>query len=504
VQVGLYGKLPSHGDFLRRRTSDEFVEVWDSWLQECVAATRARFGERWLDMYLTSPAWRFVCAPGVCGPDAVIGVMVPSVDRVGRYFPLTLVAQLPGRSNVVLAAASAGAFFQSAEQLLIETLEAERVDFESFDARVSSLRSQLPVLGLTSLATLDASAAALLDGGASRAWQVPIGSPADLAPAFIQLVSQRLTTAYAPLVLWWTEGSDKVEPSLLVTRGLPAPDSFGAFLDGSWKEHRWQSAASPVQARPAPVELVPAGAFKFQSASESDVGRVRSVNQDAFVDRPEIGLWAVADGLGGHREGDVASRMVCDSLADFEPAATFDATVTAVVARLQAVNAWLLRTSARSLLGDRCGSTVVVLLIRNGEFAILWAGDSRVYRLRGGRLQQLTQDHSAQVAAAGFRQSNIVTRAIGVAATLEVDVSRDTLHAGDRFLLCSDGLTRTVSDFQIQALLENKDPVAAARGLVAASLEAGAPDNVTAVVVGVQSDTDPGSRGSPQVEPSIS
>ena len=91
MEVGFFGKLPSHGDFLRRRTSDAFVGVWDSWLQACITTSRQALGERWLDVYLTSPAWRFVCAPGACGPAPILGTMVPSVYRVGRSFPFPLV-----------------------------------------------------------------------------------------------------------------------------------------------------------------------------------------------------------------------------------------------------------------------------------------------------------------------------------------------------------------------------------------------------------------------------
>jgi serine/threonine protein phosphatase PrpC len=115
---------------------------------------------------------------------------------------------------------------------------------------------------------------------------------------------------------------------------------------------------------------------------------------------------------------------------------------------------------------------------------VVWAGDSRAYRLRGGRFQQLTDDHSATpVGPTGRSETNIVTRAVGVASTLELDVHWDQVQAGDRYLLCSDGLTRTVSDFQIQAMLENNDIAGAVSALINASLEAGAPDNVTAVVV---------------------
>ena len=116
VEVGLFGKLPSHGDFLRRRASDAFVDAWDAWLRECLADSREALGERWLDVYLTSPAWRFVCAAGACGPAPVIGLMVPSVDRVGRYFPFTLVARLPEEVNPIAAATSSARFFEQAER----------------------------------------------------------------------------------------------------------------------------------------------------------------------------------------------------------------------------------------------------------------------------------------------------------------------------------------------------------------------------------------------------
>ena len=103
IEVGLFGKLPSRGDFLRRRASDAFVDAWDAWLRECLAASREALGERWLDLYLTSPAWRFALSGGTCGPAPVIGTMVPSVDRVGRYLPLTLVANLPADANLITA-----------------------------------------------------------------------------------------------------------------------------------------------------------------------------------------------------------------------------------------------------------------------------------------------------------------------------------------------------------------------------------------------------------------
>ena len=484
MEVGLYGKLPSHGDFLRRRTSDAFVDVWDRWLQECVATSRSALADRWLELYLTSPVWRFAFAAGVCGTAPVLGLMVPSVDRVGRYFPLTLVAELPPDVNVLNAATTATPFFQDAEQLLVETLEAEEVDFERFDAHVLRLSDTLELVGRVPQIALEPGATAVLNEKSHTAWQMPIASAEQLAPAFAQMLSLRLSTLYEPMSLWWTEGSSNVAPTCLIVKGLPHPSAFSALLDGVWPQH----IIKPVPVREAKAPLDPAALglaapLRFRSAGATDVGCKREVNQDAFLERPEAGLWVVADGLGGHTDGDLASRAVCDALADMDTSAGFDQLVDNVRGRMQEVNDYLLRTAARSLLADRTGSTVVILLMRADRCAVLWAGDSRIYRVRGGRLQQLTQDHSAVPTVGGRGETNIVTRAVGVASKLELDVHWDRVHSGDRFLLCSDGLTRTVSDFQIQALLENKPVDGAVSALIGASVDAGAPDNVTALVV---------------------
>jgi type VI secretion system protein ImpM len=488
IEVGFYGKLPSHGDFLRRRVPDAFVRVWDPWLQECMASSRAVLGDRWLDVYLTSPSWRFACAAGTFGPSPVIGVMVPSVDRVGRYFHLTFVSELPMGTNIVAAATTLEAFFDSAERLAVDTLADEQIDFDGFDGRVARLSQVLESLLSDAQVVGDPEAAAILGGNGTRRWHLPLGTPPRLGALFEQLLAQRLGALYDPLGLWWTEGSSIVEPSCLIAKGLPNPEGFAALLDGAWTQHDWPSVrALPAQVSAQTEMLVVDGPMppRFRSAGATDVGKARQVNQDSFLERPEVGLWAVADGLGGHSDGEVASRMVCDALADFIPDASFEQLVNDVSARLRDVNRELVRMSERPVNPVHSGSTVVALLVRATRCAVLWAGDSRAYRLRDGRLEQLTRDHSLAEsgALAEGEASSAITRAVGGEPTLDIDVFRDRVRAGDRFLLCSDGLTRMVSDSRIQELMAHESITTAVEDLIQATLAAGASDNVTVVVV---------------------
>ena len=490
MEVGFYGKLPSHGDFVQRRVSEGFVDVWDRWLGECLPASRTIFGPRWLEIYLTSPVWRFVCAAGACGPAPVIGLMAPSVDLVGRYFPITIVAELAPDISLI-AAAGWERFFDAAERLVIETLAPEHVNFERFDAGVAALGRELATMSGPPALAMDESAVAILTD-TPKPWQLPLRTSSDLALAFEQLVSNQLEAKYHPLVLWSTEGSALVEPCCLVHKGLPDAALYPAFLDGSWAERRWRCAVINLSdsATPPARTVESAERLIFRSAGATDVGRARENNEDAFIERPEYGVWAVADGMGGHSYGEVASRMVCDALVDFRIDGTFDEAIDGATERVQQVNEFLLRTAADSDDSGQIGSTVVVLLMRGSRSAALWAGDSRLYRWRAGALEQLTRDHNmAELAGEGAVASNVITKAVGVEPNLSLDVYRDTVLPEDRFLLCSDGLSRVVTEADISSWMAHPDVSEAVTGLIRTTLDAGAPDNVTVVIAEVRRDS---------------
>lgn len=232
----------------------------------------------------------------------------------------------------------------------------------------------------------------------------------------------------------------------------------------------------------------------IQDWSMTHCGTVRTLNEDTLVCRRDIGLWAVADGAGGHHAGEVASGMIAAALDAIPAALAADEALAQVRLRLAAVHDALRNRASRDGgVGVVIASTVVVLLIRDGHFACLWAGDSRAYLLRRGSLQAVTRDHSLvqELVDAGsltdqeaerHPQANVITRAVGAGDVVpDLDKTIGPLEPGDRFLLCSDGLCKTL-DLATLARL-TADPSDPAAQLVGTALEAGVRDNVTAVVV---------------------
>jgi protein phosphatase/serine/threonine-protein phosphatase Stp1 len=237
----------------------------------------------------------------------------------------------------------------------------------------------------------------------------------------------------------------------------------------------------------------------FRVWAETHNGAVRKHNEDALVSRPEIGLWAVADGAGGHASGEVASGMLAETLReatgrDADGELSAKDMLADLRARVGAVHDALKREATRRGEGSIIASTIVILLIRAGHFACLWAGDSRAYLLRGGVLQQVTRDHSlvqelveagviTAAQAEGHPQANVITRAVGSYDDLELEKVSGKLEPGDRFLLCSDGLCKTLNEADLAHFVQQDGGAGPGVELIAAALERDVRDNVTAVVV---------------------
>lgn len=232
-----------------------------------------------------------------------------------------------------------------------------------------------------------------------------------------------------------------------------------------------------------------------RSAALTHPGKLRSINEDNFIADDRRCLWAVADGMGGHAAGDEASRAIVDALNHVRSSwRSARALADDVIGRIEDAHLNIQAESARRGRG-RAGATVACLAAFGPHALLAWCGDSRIYRLRGAALERLTRDHTvvqqlvddgriSEENAETHPQSHVLTRAVGVETALALEFRQLDVQSGDRFLICSDGLSRVAPERDIQALLaggHNAQPVSEA--LLACALDAGGPDNITVIVI---------------------
>ncbi len=233
--AGYYGKIPVVGDFVKYNLGRAFIEPWDDWLQTAITHSRQQMGESWLQSYLTSPIYRYVLTSGICGEQAWKGVIMPSVDRVGRYFPLTVCAPLNQSENPFICLLEQETWFERAEHIVLSTLE-DDLTLEQLQNSLTTLDKILdaPESSLTELPPGNNSSLDLL---AIRS-ELPPTEDASNA-LFPELLNQVLLQSGFAYSLWRTEGSDRVAPSLLLSQGFPPGKSVGAMLDGHWSDWGW-------------------------------------------------------------------------------------------------------------------------------------------------------------------------------------------------------------------------------------------------------------------------
>jgi serine/threonine protein phosphatase PrpC len=235
-----------------------------------------------------------------------------------------------------------------------------------------------------------------------------------------------------------------------------------------------------------------ASPLRFDVSSVTHAGKVRERNEDACLVRTDTGLWMVADGMGGHQAGDLASRILVESLDAIEqPEAALDLLEQCEMQIFRANQQIMDLSRARD--GATIGTTAAVLLVRDRHYACVWAGDSRIYLINGGSIKQLSRDHTEveELVAAGTLsredaktwRNNVITRAVGVAEDLELEIVTGSADPGDIFVICSDGLTKHLRDDEILQYAAARNARAACEVMLELALERGGFDNVTIVVV---------------------
>jgi type VI secretion system protein ImpM len=235
--TGLYGKLPARGDFLSRRLDPQFIERWDAWLQRVMAESREALGERWLECFLSAPVWRFVLPAGMVSKLGWTGVLVPSVDRVGRYFPLTLAAGFADeRIDAPSTLGRLMSWLDALERLALEALGAS-VDVDAFDQRLcaQALPEGAPLVAPQDDDTVP------LDAGAFQAW--PLRADVDMQEILQRGALGRRTATS----VWATRGGEHFAPCIAACGDWIPGGHFCALLDGRWTEHGWTSRPSAIQ-----------------------------------------------------------------------------------------------------------------------------------------------------------------------------------------------------------------------------------------------------------------
>lgn len=226
--IGLFGKLPAHGDFIHRDLPIYFINRWDEWLQGFIANSQKELGEEWLDIYLTSPIWRFVFTDGICDQCHWAGILLPSVDRVGRYFPFTIVTRIPSPTNAFMLIQQAD-WFAHIENLALSALEGQlRIE----DLVIEINKKKMPLINISHQKKHNENSSGII-----FQFNDDVSPINHSLPYLLDNTIRQRSPSYS---IWCTaNGSERVSPLIATTTGLPNIRNTTALLDGNWASSDW-------------------------------------------------------------------------------------------------------------------------------------------------------------------------------------------------------------------------------------------------------------------------
>ncbi|MDO5611865.1 MAG: type VI secretion system-associated protein TagF [Paracoccus sp. (in: a-proteobacteria)] len=334
VKAGYFGKVPTQGDFVFRGLPLALTDRLDGWLRQSVRDSQNRMGRDWLPAFLVAPVWRMAITPGLFGPDALIGVMMPSVDRAGRYFPLVIAAPVPGLRASAADLARMATWFDAAEELALSTLD-PRFSLSWFDEQIARLELPASVL--------------------------PPDDPQAEAGS-----------------LWWTGAGEGAQMAL---EHMPPPDAFGAlFLATRSGAGQGLPAPSPVR---NPLEI---GIGKAVRKSSRQL-----VPPDQIVVNRDAQAVTLLNGIGAVKNPAHTVQVAADTFRGIDDPLSMNDLIAGAKGRIGTANS-LLRAGVGQ--ADPPCVSFAMLLMQGHLFAILWAGNTRAYLLRDGTLSLLTRDHT--------------------------------------------------------------------------------------------------------------
>lgn len=228
TNIGIFGKLPAHGDFVQRNLPVNFIEPWDEWLQYFISGTQEALSENWLEIYLTSPIWRFVFSNGVIDENSWAGIVLPSVDRVGRYFPFSIITQLDYSTNPFEFFQLNYSWFADIESVALQSLDNE---IEADD-----------VINQLALSNVESSSeyvrSSVSNDCAGYQFEMEF-SEQSISSVYPLLLDTLMTQSFRSYSVWQTSGSEYINPCMFSTQGLPGIQQMPAMLNGQWQSNHW-------------------------------------------------------------------------------------------------------------------------------------------------------------------------------------------------------------------------------------------------------------------------
>lgn len=502
--AGFFGKLPSAGDFVQRRLPSSFVDVWDQHFERAVDASRQALGTAWQHAYRSSPAWRFLLSPGVCGASAWTGVMGPAGDRVGRSFPMVIAVTLDDAAMAAQALRDGERWFAAMEHVHVAAQSDATTSVETFDAQLLALAG-MPLAAPASWMVDGLEHVAFHNAGQ---WRMPL--PRARADGdFLARLWTRVSESGSGWCLWWTQGGGHVPASVLVTRGLPEPSSYAGFLDAQYADEGWQtlgtfedtphqhhhaphvSVTAPVVAPPTRTvlpddlselfaDLVPSVSMSVAAGMAAGEGAPPSQSNGATTTyRSDIALALVAADEGvadERRQAAAAANQVANELRADELAGD----LKVLSQRLLALHPRL-RERSEDLINPvpEDGSVIAVHITRRWA-NLLRIGTAAAWHWHKGSLQSLFASAATPGdgnALGGDFDDLLFTRAAPVASGLGgpteplCDEVVCAVEAGDRLLLvATQNLVQLAPDVYARALAMSSCEEARARIAAAAGL----------------------------------
>lgn len=459
-RIGFYGKIPSHGDFVSEGLDRELLEAFDTWLRSGMHACADVFADRWSAVFSNSPPLRFIIERGIWGRSAYAGVLLPSKDRVGRKYPLIVLAQLPDFRQHPRTLYLDDTWFMAAEALAETSMT---LDFEMARFTSAIKRLRMPK---------------------------PRGEDDEL--------DVRAVPAKTPTSLWWYIDADSRRPRGMKFEGKPAATDFVKLFREQVEPEKPQTpqkAENPTRsgnARPAPeapspkatpapqpipVEKVKQGETVYSYATHA--GTRLTTNADALFVSKAPALFAIADGVGDAASAVEAARLTTNALTEIGDTDRAEIMTQDIRAKLGTVNSLLFSRQFATDLSRPMASVVAAAIV--GEtMSVVWSGDARAYLMRDGTMHPLTRDH----VTVGMKKQ--LAQCIGISQQFRPGTFSDQWKHDDRLLLCSYPLLQALQERVVAEILQETPLGDCANALVQEALIENARDNISAIVIGTR------------------